>query len=187
MLDAQTAIDIATGVISLASALAGVLGAVWLFFRRRIREWWAPYRAGIEGAAQVPELKHAITEVKSSVNLLHLRMAARANYGESVECDFDTERRMINCNAVLTRRLGIGKGELLGFGYMGRIHTADQQGFREQWKLCAEEHRVFDWMGRMVASDGEEVYFHWIISPIPEPPAKPIQQWLGVAEVKDAA
>lgn len=175
---AETLGTVATALTSVVVALA----AVYAFFRKRIARWWKPYRDGIAGAARVPHLEDGMNEMRGSLSLLHLRIAARANHSRVVECDFDVNRRMTSVNAALPRRMGVGKHDLQGFGYIGFIRPDERQRFRDEWKLCGDEHRIFDWTGHWVAANGDEVLMRWVMSPIPEPPEKPIQQWLGVGD-----
>lgn len=128
-------------------------------------------------------LEPAIKGVHLSVNLLHLRMGARADHSKAAECDFAPDFRMTSVNATLARRLGVGKSELLGFGYLGFIIQADMSAFRQEWTLCAAEHRPFQGVLRWRRPvDGVVLRMQWVLTPIPEPPATPIQQWLGVGE-----
>ena len=161
-------------------AIGSLLLTVYAFARKRMRAWWKPIREGIEGARQVPEMRKEVTTLTGNVRILHLRMAARANFSESAECDFDAERRMTTVNATLARKLGVGKKELEGFGYIGFI--VDAESFRALHKQCADEHRVMDWRGNWKTATGALVPMHWLLTPIPEPPETPIQMWAGVGE-----
>lgn len=162
------------------TAIGALLLTVYVFARKRVRKWWKPIREGIEGARQVPEMRKEVTTLSGNVRLLHLRMAARANFSENAECDFDAQGRMTVVNATLARKLGVGKKELEGFGYVGFI--ADAESFRRLRKQCADEHRVMDWRGDWKAASGALVPMHWVLTPIPEPPETPIQMWAGVGE-----
>lgn len=162
------------------TAIITLLAAVYIFARKRVKRWWKPIREGIEGARQVPEMRKEVTTLSGNVRILHLRMAARANFSSNAECDFDAERRMTAVNATLYRRLGVGKKELEGFGYIGFI--VDAESFRTLHKQCAEEHRIMDWRGNWKTAAGELVPMHWLLTPIPEPPETPIQMWAGVGE-----
>jgi len=162
------------------TAIFALLAAVYVFMHKRVRKWWAPIREGIEGAAQVPEMRKEVTTLSGNVRILHLRMAARANFSENAECDFDAERRMTTVNATLARKIGVGKKELEGFGYIGFI--VDAESFRALHKQCSDEHRIMDWRGDWKTATGVLVPMHWLLTPIPEPLETPIQMWAGVGE-----
>lgn len=162
------------------TAIITLLAAVYIFARKRMRTWWKPIREGIEGARQVPEMRREVTTLSGNVRIMHLRMAARANFSDNAECDFDAERRMTTVNATLARKLGVGTKELEGFGYIGFI--VDAESFRVLHKQCADEHRVMDWRGNWKAVTGALVPMHWVLTPIPEPPETPIQMWAGVGD-----
>lgn len=185
MMDWTLLVDTLGSLAGGLTAIFAFLFGAYMFLRRRVRTWWAPIRAGVDGAAQVPALRNEVASLSGSVRLVHLRMAARANFSDSAECDFDNERRMTVVNATLARRLGVGKKELEGFGYLGFIAESDRESFRALHKQCSDEHRVFDWRGNWNTASGQRVPMHWVLTPIPEPPETPIQMWTGVGEFEE--
>lgn len=136
-----------------------------------------------EQLKHLPLVEVAVQGVQTSINLLHMRIGARADHSKAAECEFSPDFRMTSVNATLARRLGVGKLELLRFGYMGFIHPLDLSAFRQEWALCAAEHRPYQGVLRWKRpADGVFLRMQWVLSPIPEPPETPIQQWLGIGE-----
>lgn len=134
----------------------------------------------------LPGMESAIQGVHQSVNMLHLRLGARANHSRLAECDFAPDFSMTNVNTTLARRLGVGKAELLGFGYVGFLYYEDRSSLRMEWAQCRDENRPLQRTLRWVRqADGVLLNMRWTLQPIPEPPATPIQQWMGIGEFDD--
>lgn len=185
-MDAQTAIDIAIGVCTLLASLAGMIGTVWVFFRKRIRQWWKPYRDGIDGMAELPVVREEVTQsrhdmhmLRKEIALISLQMRARGDINiEASEFESDSTGAYTYVNRTFARWLGVGKQDLLGWGWVNYIHPDDRVKVRQEWDLCRYEHRVFSMRYRMIEDDGDDFLVETIATPIPD--IAPAKQWLGV-------
>lgn len=178
-MDLQSIIDIAIGVVTLMTSVAGVAGAIWVFFRRRIREWWKPYREGLQGAAAVPALKDAIDVVEKAVHLMTMHIRAQGDT-DIERGQFETDESGANTYVNLTyaRWLGVGKAELLGWGWVNFVHPDDRIRVRGEWDACRAEHRVYNIRFRMLDPGGDAFPVDVLATPIPDSP--PAKRWLGV-------
>jgi PAS domain S-box-containing protein len=185
-MDLQTFVDVAIGLATLASTVAGLFGAVWLFFRNRIRRWWLPYRTGINGMAEVPSLRRSIeagrkeiSGLAQQVGMMNLMIRARGDINiEAGEFEASAEGAWTYVNQTLARWLGVGKAELLAWGWVNFIHPEDRDGVRREWDQCRTEHRVYNRRCRIVGSDGGVILVDVLATPIPDAP--PAKQWVGV-------
>ncbi|MGH8073668.1 MAG: PAS domain-containing protein [Lysobacter sp.] len=172
-------IDIAIGAVTLLGSLASAGAAVWLFFRKKLRRWWAPYRAGFEGMSEVPALRSDVADVRKSIGMLAMQVRARGDVNiEQAEFEADATGANTYANLTYARWLGVGKAELLGWNWVNFLHPEDRLAVRREWDSCREEHRVYSMRYRMIDADGEEFTVDAIATPIPEAP--PAKQWLGV-------
>lgn len=178
-MDPQTAIDIAIGVLTLLSSAAGTIGEAWLLFRRRIQTWWAPYKAGIQGSAQVPQLRSEVEVVSKSVHLMMMHVRAQGDTDiERAQFEADATGANTYVNLTYARWLGVGKAELGGWGWVNFVHPDDRLRVRREWDACRMEHRVYNIRYRMLDADGEAFEVDALATPIPESP--PAKRWLGV-------
>lgn len=185
-MDFQTIVDIAIGLATLFGILASGAGAVWLFFRKKLRSWWHPYRMGIEGMAELPSVRRSVEAgrqeimgLTQQVGMMNLMMRARGDINiEAAEFESGADGANTYVNQTYARWLGVGKAELLGWGWVNFIHPDDRDGVRREWDLCRQEHRVYNRRHRIVDSDGAEMLVDTIATPVPDAP--PAKQWIGV-------
>ena len=178
-MELETVIDIAIGVVTLLGSIATGAGAVWLFFRRRIAAWWAPYRAGINGMAEVPAMAHEIEGLNRAVTMLTLTSRARGDINDNAaefECDESGANTYVN--QTYARWLGVGKNELLGWRYINWVHPEDRERIRVAWESARREHRGYNERHRMITSSGEVLHCETLIVPVPDSP--PATAWIGV-------
>jgi PAS domain S-box-containing protein len=185
-MDPQTIVEIAVGVatfltyvVGAIGAVAGAIGTVWVFFRKRIRKWWEPYRAGLQGAAAVPRLQGAIETLEKAMHLMTMHMRAQGDTDiERGQFETDETGALTYVNLTYARWLGVGKAELLGWGWVNYILPDDRIRVRGEWDACRAEHRVFNIRFRMLDSGGDSIPVDVLATPIPESP--PAKRWLGV-------
>lgn len=185
-MDLQTVVDIAIGLATLLGIVASGVGAVWLFFRVRLQKWWAPYRSGIEGMAELPGVRRSVQAARQEiagltqqVGMMNLMMRARGDINiEAAEFESGQDGSNTYVNQTYARWLGVGKQELLGWGWVNFVHPDDRDGVRREWDLCRAEHRVYNRRHRMIDSDGAELLVDTIATPVPDAP--PAKQWIGV-------
>lgn len=185
-MDLQTFLDIAIGLGTLLSVIAGAVGAAWLFFRKKLSAWWSPYRKGLEGMTELPSIRRSveagrqeISGLTQQVGMMNLMMRARGDINiEAGEFECAADGTWTYVNQTLARWLGVGKGELLIWGWLNSIPPAERAEVRAEWASCRLEHRVFNRRHHIVASDGEEILVDTIATPIPDAP--PAKQWIGV-------
>lgn len=177
--DPQAAIDIAIGVVTLLGSVAGGIGAAWMLFRRKLSAWWAPYKAGIQGSAQVPAMAKEMEVLAGQVHLLTLHVRARGDIDISTaQFETDATGQNIEVNLTYARWLGVGKGELLRWGWINFVHPDDRIRVRKEWDSCRTEHRTYSIRFRMLDVGGEVFTVDVLATHIPEDP--PAKKWLGV-------
>lgn len=185
-MDLQTTVDIAIGLATLIGILASGCATVWLFFRKRLKAWWGPYRKGIDGMAEMPSLRKSmdagrqeIAGLSQQVGMMNLMMRARGDINiEAAEFECAADGSNTYVNQTYARWLGVGKSELLGWGWVNFVHPDDRDAVRREWDLCRAEHRVYNRRHRIVDSDGDAILVDTLATPIPEAP--PAKQWIGV-------
>lgn len=173
-MDLQTLIEIGTGVVTFLVAASGALGSVWLFFRRRLRAWWMPYREGIQGMSKLPELS-------DEVHLLVMKMQARWNTAPEAMFECDRDGRNVEVNRAYARMLGATDDELRGYGFINFIHPDDRATVRAEWEACRREHRTYEVRHRMVTSAGKVLQVVTTCCPVPDAP--PPRAWMGTVRV----
>lgn len=178
MIELQTLIDIGIGVVTFATSAATMAGSVWLFFRKRIRRWWQPYRTGIEGMGRLPELEASVTRMGDDIELLTAKMQARADMLEQGTFECAADGRNVGVSLPYARMLGVGTDDLEGWGYINYIHPDDRAGVRAEWDACRREHRVYERQHRMITAAGDTIVVHVFASPVPNAP--PAKAWVGV-------
>lgn len=185
-MDAQTAIDIAIGVCTLIGIVGSGIGAFWLAFRKKLKRWWRPYRAGIDGMSELPMMREAVEQSRKDMHLLRkevalvgLQIKARADINiANAEFECDAMGALTYASRTYARWLGVGKQDLLGWGWVNYIHPDDRLKVRQEWDLCRAEHRVYSQRCRMIDADGEDFTVETIVTPIPD--LSPAKQWIGV-------
>ncbi len=178
-MELETIIDIAIGVVTLLGSVATGLGAIWLFARKQIAAWWQPYKNGFEGAAQVPALKNDVEHMSASLSLLTLHVRARGDIDiETAQFESNADGANTYVNLTFARWLGVGKAELLGWGWINFVHPDDRIRVRQEWDACRLEHRKYSVRFRFLDPDGESFPVDVLATPIPEAP--PAKQWIGV-------
>lgn len=185
-MDLTKLIDIGIGLGMLAGTLASGFGAVWLFFRRRLKAWWAPYKAGIAGMGELPALHQAvegsrkdIIGVRASLNLLTMHVRARSDINiEHAEFEADEKGELTYVNLTFARWLGVGREELLRSAWLNHVHPEDRANVRADWASARADHRA--WKSRFRVVDTEEQAFtvEVIVTPIPQ--EAPARKWIGV-------
>lgn len=171
--------DVVAGVATVLGSLGFSGGVIWAFFRKRLAAWWHPYKAGLAGAAQVPDLKRDVEQMATSVNLLTLHVRARSDIDiEAAQFESNADGANTYVNLTFARWLGVGKAELLGWGWINFVHPDDRIFVRQEWDACRREHRKYNIRFRFLDAGGEPIPVDVLATPIPEAP--PAKQWLGV-------
>ena len=179
-------LDVIGAVLSVMGTLAVAIGTVYAFFRKRIKAWWVPYRRAVENMDEIPSISKSVdqtrlevTNINKSLMMLTLTMRARADnnvHAAEFECSVDGANTYVN--TTYARWLGVGKNELLGWGWVNFLHPEDVSRVRKEWDRCREEHRAYRQKHRLVSPDGETIFVETMCTPIPDGP--PAHCWIGV-------
>ena len=171
--------DIAGAVATILGSIGLSGGAIWLAFRKRLAAWWCPYKEGLEGAAKVPELVRDVERMSASLHLLSLHVRARGDIDiETAQFEANAEGANTYVNLTYARWLGIGKAELMGWGWVNFVHPDDRIRVRKEWDACRLEHRKYNVRFRFLDTGGEAFMVDALATPIPDAP--PAKQWIGV-------
>lgn len=185
-MDLTTVIDMAIGIGTLLGMLAAPAAALWLMFRKRLANWSEPYKAGLKAMSEVPAMRrsvdasrHEIEQVRASIGMLTMTVRARGDANvEAAEFECGPDGANTYVNQTYARWLGVGKVELLGWGWINFIAPEDRARVRAEWDSCRAEHRPYRMRHGMIDSDGTRIQVETLATPIPEAP--PAQQWIGV-------
>ena len=172
-------VDLAIATLSLLGTLGTGIAAAWLFFRRRLNDWWRPYKEGITGAAQVPTLAKDIENMAGALGLLTLHVRARGDIDiETAQFESGPNGENTYVNLTYARWLGVGKTELLGWSWINFVHPDDRVRVRREWDSCRAEHRKYNIRFRFLDTGGEPFEVDVLATPIPDAP--PAKSWIGV-------
>jgi PAS domain S-box-containing protein len=179
-------------------------GALLVWYRKRLAEWKTFWSGVLDGLRGIPELRADVQGIRyyvapngggSLMDSVRRTEAAVGALTEQVdlmsqtmwaENDSDDEIGRFHCNAtgentyvnqLYARWLGVGKSELMGWGYFNFIHSNDIDRVRRHWELCRSEHRRYRIRHHMVAANGETIEVEVIAIPIPE--SGPAKRWVG--------
>ena len=154
-------------------------GVIWAFFRKRLAAWWDPYKTGLQGAAQVPKLAKDVEQVTAAMSLLTMHVRVSGDIAmEAAQFETGPDGANTYVNQTFARMLGVGKAELMGWGWINFVHPDDRIHVRQEWDACRREHRKYSIRFRFLDAGGEEIPVDVLAMPIPESP--PAKQWLGV-------
>lgn len=181
-----------------------VVGALPVWYRKRLAKWMTFWRGVLDGLRSIPELRADVKGIcyyvapnggGSLTDSVKRTEAALSTIAEQVdlmtqtmwaENDSDDGIGRFHCNAagentyvnqIYARWLGVGKSELMGWNYINFVHSNDVDRVRRHWETCRSEHRRYRLRHRMVAADGEIIEVEVTATPIPE--SAPIKRWIG--------
>lgn len=179
-------LDTVGSMLTVAGILVTALGAIWVFFRKKIAAWWKPYQKGIDAMSEVTGIRRAventrrdIEHLRAGMTVLTLTMRARGDTNvDAAEYESSSDGRITVVNSTFARWLGVGKAEVMNFGWVNFIHPEDVARYRAEWDRCTEEHRTFRVRHRLVSTSGDIFEVDSIATPIPDAP--PASHWIGV-------
>ena len=172
--------EIAVGVLS--TVAAALWGYIILIFRRndaKINEFAALPKVIQAVNVKLEKAQNRMASVQATLADLHLEMKARADLNiDAAEFTCDHDGSVTNVNQTFARWLGVGKQELLGWGWINYVAVEDRARVRAEWQACLQEHRVFNIRYKLLEADGDVFDVHTVASPVPDAP--PARQWVGV-------
>lgn len=174
-------IDIAVGL----GTLMGGVFALWLAFRKHITAWWAPYKAGIEGMAALPEMHLRLDTIHSEMQILVSSQRVMMDANETVgtfEAEPDGKNAIVN--ATYARWLGCDKSDLLRWGFINFIHPEDRDVVRDELELAKKEIRSYRIQHRLMDTSGNVFWVEKCGSPLPE--IGETIKWMGTVRKIDA-
>ena len=173
-------VEIAVGLLS--TVATGLWAYVALIFKQnnaKLNEFAAMPKA-LQDANDKLETQHGrMAHMQATLTDLHLEIKARGDLNIDVaEFTCASEGNVTYVNQTLARWLGVGKQELLGWGWINYVHIDDRDRVRREWMACVKEHRTLSVHYRLVEADGGITNVHAVATPIPDAP--PARQWVGV-------
>lgn len=196
-----------------SQVILAIMTASAVFLRKRIKSLYVFFKEAFEGMRSVTDLRSDVVTVKNMVcpvdgitivDRITQTQRAVAVLTEQVdtiahtmraEHDMDTESARFECNASgentfvsqpYARMLGVGRAELLKWGFFNFIHPDDITKVRVEWERCRAEHRQFRMRFRMISAENTVLWVDVLISPVPEAP--PVKRWVGIVRrVEDGA
>lgn len=202
MLDLLTILN-PTEIISAIFVTLGSVFAVW--YRKKLvtlNKFWGEVFNGLRA---VPELQKdvkgiiyfvspngggslmdsakrteaAVTQVADRLEILTQTVWAEHDTDEEVarfHCNSEGENTYIN--QTYARWVGVGKEELMGWGFINIIHPDDVVRVRAHWEQCRKEHRQYRMAHRMLKPDGSVFNVNVVATPIPENSPN-VKRWVG--------
>ena len=170
-------------VVSILSTAALALwGYLALAFKRndaKLNEFLSIPKNLQEANTKLETAQQRMVSISATLTDLHLEIKARGDLNIDVaEFTCAPEGNVTYVNQTLARWLGVGKQELLGWGWINYIHIDDRDRVRREWTACVREHRALSIHYRLVEADGDITNVHAVATPIPDAP--PARQWVGV-------
>ena len=170
-------------VVSILSTAALTLwGYLALAFKRndaKLNEFLSIPKNLQEANSKLESTQQRMVSISATLTDLHLEIKARGDLNIDVaEFTCASEGNVTYVNQTLARWLGVGKQELLGWGWVNYVHVDDRDRVRREWMACVKEHRTLSIHYRLVEADGDITNVHAVATPIPDAP--PARQWVGV-------
>lgn len=173
-------LELAVGFVStLAVALWGYLVVIFRRNDAKLNEFVSLPKAVQFANNNLEKTQVRVVSMQATLSDLHLEMRARADLNiDACEFTCDHDGSVTNVNQTFARWLGVGKQELLGWGWINYVHPEDRERVRQEWSACIRDHRTLNIRYRLVEEDGDVTNVHTIATPIPDAP--PARQWIGV-------
>ena len=196
-------------ITPLILSLAGIL-IVW--YRATLRDWKDFWKQVLEGLKAIPELKKdvkgityfvspngggslmdsakrtevAVADLKEALDLLAYTFAASNDIDDNVGRFYgDSLGANTYVNQTYARWLGIGKAELLGWGFLNSVHPDDVVSVRAHWEQCRKEHRQYRMRHRLCTPKGESFEVDVVSTPVPD--SGPAKRWIGTIRKVDSS
>lgn len=192
--------------------LAAVGTALSVRYRAKIAAWRVLWRDVLDGLRQIPDMKAdlkgirfyvapngggslmdavartelSVCELKEQVELVVQTMWVEHDSDDAIgrfHCNEAGENTYVN--QVYARWLGVGKNELLGWGFLNFIHPDDVDRVRKYWDLCRAERRQYRIRHKLKAADDDVIDVEVMATPIPEQGAA--KRWIGSIRKVDHA
>lgn len=167
------------GISTAATVLWGYLALVFKRNGAKLNEFLSIPKNLQEANAKLETAQQRMVSISATLTDLHLEIKARGDLNIDVaEFTCASEGNVTYVNQTLARWLGVGKQELLGWGWINYVHIDDRDRVRREWMACVKEHRTLSIHYRLVEADGGITNVHAVATPIPDAP--PARQWVGV-------
>ena len=167
------------GISTAATVLWGYLALVFKRNDAKLNEFVAMPKQVQEVNSKLEGAQVRMASMQATLTDLHLEIKARGDLNTDVaEFTCASEGNVTYVNQTLARWLGVGKQELLGWGWINYVHIDDRDRVRREWMACVKEHRTLSIHYRLVEADGDVTKVHAVATPIPDAP--PARQWVGV-------
>lgn len=170
-------------VVSILSTAALALwGYLALAFKRndaKLNEFLSIPKSLQEANSKLESAQQRMVTISATLTDLHLEIKARGDLNiDAAEFTCDHDGSITNVNQTFARWLGVGKAELIGWGWINYVHIDDRERVRAEWQACIKDHRALNIRYRLVEVDGDITQVHTVATPIPDAP--PARQWVGV-------
>jgi len=187
-------------------------GALLVWYRKKVKEWrhgWARVLAGLRA---IPELQQdvkgiryfvspngggslmdsarrmeaAITTLSDTLVLLSDTVIAENDTDEHVaRFHCSAEGSNVYVNQAYARWIGVGKADLLGWGFLNVVHPEDVDGVESHWEQCRKERRQYKHRHRVITTTGKVLTLDVTCTPIPE--TGTVRKWIGYAHIVETS
>lgn len=160
------------------SIVTAVVGAIAVWYRRKITAFVVGTKGIAAGLVAIPKLQGDVNNLAEQFDMLMCTIRVEADAGDTVgRFDAGVHGGNTYVNQTYARWLGVGKSELLGWNFLNFVHPDDVDLLRSTWDTCRKEHRKMSHKVRLVPAFGGE--FTVTISLIPVPDGPPAKKWIG--------
>lgn len=169
-------------VSTFSTAALALWGYLALAFKRndaKLNEFLSIPKSLQEANSKLESAQQRMVTISATLTDLHLEIKARGDLNiDAAEFTCDHDGSITNVNQTFARWLGVGKAELIGWGWINYVHIDDRERVRAEWQACIKDHRALNIRYRLVEVDGDITQVHTVATPIPDAP--PARQWVGV-------
>lgn len=121
---------------------------------------------GLEGVTDaVDALQTCVRNNTLSIVRLTAYTTGAMDASSTPQCWFDDSGKMISCNEAMARLAGVGKADLLEYGYHMLMDSAHIRAFMVEHRYMSRHRRGREGRSRIVNAAGREVRIHFKISP----------------------
>ena len=129
-------------VVSILSTAALTLwGYLALAFKRndaKLNEFLSIPKNLQEANSKLESNRQRMVSISATLTDLHLEIKARGDLNiDAAEFTCDHDGSMTNVNQTFARWLGVGKQELLGWGWVNYVHIDDRDRVRSEWQAVS--------------------------------------------------
>ena len=183
-------------------------GALLVWYRKKVKEWRSGWARVLAGLRAIPELQQDVKGIRyfvspngggslmDSAKRMEIAIGSLTDtlklLSDTVIAENDTDEHVarfhcsvtgenVYVNQTYARWLGVGKADLMGWGFLNMVHPEDTAKVESHWEQCRLERRQYKHRHRVITSTGKVMTLDVTCTPIPETGA--VRKWIGYAHI----